>query len=389
MNCGFALALLLAVGEGSPWLRAHWTDDHATLEIASRAWSPQQGGHPLWLVGVAHIGDENFYRAVNAILEESDTVVFESVLPEGGMPPSEALPAERVEATQSTARLLATLLSGGTASHWNHRLAQIAEQDPRGASMARSLSRDGWGQPWHLVQRDEAWKVVSLGSDGQPGGEGEAADITVAIPEEKPIEAPGALQRTMADSLALTFQIDAMPYGNENWVPGDISIDQMEAAFAAHDLEVGDLGGLLQEEGFMGGMLSGILKMIPMLDAMLGGRIRDTMRVVLIEMLSQEELIDAVMKQQGEAFAHVLLDLRNQRAAEVARVKLRDGSVALVYGAAHMEGLESLLIDDQWALLETRWLPAITLDIRGSALSPMEVEMLRRWVRSTTGSMMQ
>ena len=58
------------------------------LEIASHRLRRPDGGPVINLVGVVHIGDAEYYRALQGELEEADVVLYESVKPEGtGGPP--------------------------------------------------------------------------------------------------------------------------------------------------------------------------------------------------------------------------------------------------------------------------------------------------------------
>jgi len=67
-------------------------------------------------------------------------------------------------------------------------LAPIPETYPRGGYLdTRELPTDGWGNPFiYLVPgRDgkSRYEIISYGSDGQPGGEDFAADISSAHPD--------------------------------------------------------------------------------------------------------------------------------------------------------------------------------------------------------------
>jgi pheromone shutdown protein TraB len=89
--------------------------------------------------------------------------------------------------------------------------------------------------------------------------------------------------------------------------------------------------------------------MIPTLDALFGGRVVDTIRVVLIETLGNESTVNGALRMQGPAFKEVLLDLRNERAMQVtdAEIMANDDleSIAVLYGAGHLSGLADLLAE--------------------------------------------
>jgi len=49
------------------------------------------------------------------------------------------------------------------------------------AGISRELPRDPWGNPYHYAVNGEEVTLSSLGSDGEPGGSGTAADITRTV----------------------------------------------------------------------------------------------------------------------------------------------------------------------------------------------------------------
>jgi hypothetical protein len=388
---GLLFACVLATsGSGSEkveplgWMRPVWNEAGGQLEIAARAYEPVDGGPRVWLVGVIHIGEPAYYDAVESLLMDSDRTVFESVLPTGGLPPGGADDVERAEQTEVTADLLAGMLAGSQASDWNGAIASLAADGPRMVGIARTLDRDGWGRPWVLTRAEHGStrQLVSFGADGSPGGEGVSADIMVEISATEPVPADGGLQRTMAESLGLVFQLDELPYGNMSWTPGDMSIDEVGAAFEARGERIEDLTDLLSEKGLVGGLVRGIFGMIPTLDALFGGRVVDTIRVVLIETLGNESAINGALTMQGPAFKEVLIDLRNERAMQITDSEIAANdelkSIAVLYGAGHLSGLAELLAErGDYTMVDERWLPAMHFNINDSPLSRGEVDLLR------------
>jgi hypothetical protein len=384
---GFFAAVSTSIAEEhAAWLRPVWDAEGGRLEIAARAFDSAERGDRIWLVGVTHVGESDYYTAVNELLDSCDVVVFESVLPVGGRPPWEAAAGEAVVATRKTADLLADVLAGTNAFDWNGAMSALAGSEARVTGLVRGLSRDGWNRPWMLARsEDGAATLTSLGSDGVPGGQGDAADIVATIPAQEPRVDEAMLQRSLAEMLGLTFQLDALPYDDVRWTPGDLDIEQLAAAFEARGQQIDNLTDLLSEQGLVGGIARGILAVIPTIDAMLGGRVVDTMKVLLIEMLGDEDMIDGALAMQGPAFREVLIDLRNERAMEVVDAIIACGesqrTVAVLYGAGHMAGLADLLSQrpGQWTPSGHRWLPAIEIDLSTSQLSQADVSMVKGW----------
>ena len=378
---GVLLATVIATP--MPWLRPMWSDTGGQLEVAARAWEEPEGSPRIWLVGVTHMGEPSYYAAIDTLLDQCDVVVFESVLPEGGTAPGGIDDAARADSTQATATLLARMLAGTVSSDWNQAMANLASSNTRVVSIVRPLARDGWGRSW--VIRDNS--VMSFGADGMLGGTGVNADIVVAVVEEEAQPDGGDLQRTMAESLGLVFQLDSLPYDDVHWVPGDLRIDQVAAAFKERGEDIGDITAMVAGGGIVGGVMVGVFKMIPMLDSIFGGRIVDTIRVMLIEMLGDEALIGSALKMQGPALEEVLLGLRNERAMEVLWEEVaeldRGQTIALLYGAGHLPGLVTILESQgDWEVTDTQWLQAIEIDFTTSPLTKTEVDMLRGWIRN-------
>src|SRR5258708_22422262 len=64
-----------------PYVRIINTDSNRIqLQIAAREFVPQRSGRPaVWLTGVSHIGDTNYYAALQAHLDAQSLVLYEGV----------------------------------------------------------------------------------------------------------------------------------------------------------------------------------------------------------------------------------------------------------------------------------------------------------------------
>ena len=64
-----------------PYVRIASSDsNHVALQIAARQFLPPRRGEPVvWLTGVSHIGDSNYYAALQAHLDTQSLVLFEGV----------------------------------------------------------------------------------------------------------------------------------------------------------------------------------------------------------------------------------------------------------------------------------------------------------------------
>ena len=68
------------------YVRVNQTRDRClTLEIAVRRFTPRGHESPsVWLVGVSHLGDPDYFKTVETLLAHQEVVLYEGVRPEGG-----------------------------------------------------------------------------------------------------------------------------------------------------------------------------------------------------------------------------------------------------------------------------------------------------------------
>ena len=270
-------------------------------------------------------------------------------------------------------------------------LAQRPSHRPS-VNVIRGLSNDAWGTPVAFVKNGDGVVVRSLGSDGQPGGDGAAADIDVRVPDEAGADG-GTLQRELAEALRMEFQLHNLPYEDPHWVPGDMSAEEVQRRLVGDHVEGGSdqgLGGMLTGTSTTGQFAVGLIRMLPAIDRVSGGRAIDGLRLMMIETLSNEQLLDQGLTIYGEQFEQVILHDRNDVALEYtfhhAAEASEDDAIAVLYGAAHLPGIDAGLRAKGWQPVETRWLPAISVDLEASALTPEDIQAIKGWT-DMAGSM--
>ena len=368
------------------------------LQIASRAFAPTRQGLPrVTLVGVAHVGERGFYRAVQALLEEHAVVLYESVKPPGASPPGGATEAQRIESTEAALEFLAALIEAHRAEHGDYpadlaALVQFAAgHDPRLGHFVAGALRDGWGRA--LVYRhgdgNDSFTLESLGADGQPGGEGPGTDLA-AGPDAGggalALAGEDSLQSELAAALGLEFQLDALDYSGAGFRPADLAMDELERALAAEGIDFAAIEGSLAGSSLPGKLAMFILRVVKFADRWLGGALADTFKVVLIEVLADEAVLEQALAQFGRGFGTVIIDQRNQVAVnELEAIIEREpevDSVAILYGAAHMEDMGERLADQLgYRPQRDTWLTAFEVDLAGSAMTPGDLDQIRRMVR--------
>ena len=331
---------------------------------------------------MAHLGDASYFEAIGELLESSDIVIFEAVLPEGAVAPSGLSDAERRSSTSASLEVLSHAAANlpDPPADMQAMAEAMVERHRVMANVVRRLQHDAWGNAVEIIETPDGIVFRSLGADGRIGGDGPAADIDVPMPEVPPGSGT-SLQRELAAVLRMRFQLSELPYERPNWVPGDMSAEEVSRRLSGGDGSV-DIGGLLTGSSMTGKLAVQLIRMLPGIDALSGGRAIDGFRLMMIELLSNPDLVKHGVAMYGEQLEQVILYDRNDVAIAATKKQLAslapDASIAVLYGAAHMPGLDAGLRDAGWEPVETRWLPAITIDFDTSNLDQDDIDAMRQ-----------
>ncbi len=390
-------------GERFMRIREESTQGPVRLELSIRTLRPSEDGQPtIHLVGVAHIAQPAYFRAIQAFLDKQDLVLFEGVGPDWMNVPEDATDERRAGATRGRMRFVA-----GAAER--HRLAMgsypasvealLEGAPPYERRQIADAFVDGWDRPVHYSAGEgdaESYSMVSLGSDAEPGGTGAEADITLddlgPISAGDPASGEG-IQSQLASATGLVFQLDSIDYTNQAWVNADMTIDQLLGISPGDGLggeggaiETGDEGadamiGMLSGDSMMAKLMGGVLKLIGSSEYS-----RSIFRLALIEMLGRsEELMELAAPQMGGDFFERIIDGRNEVVIDAVREASigedAPGSIAVFYGAGHMPGIEKTLVEeDGYRVSETMWLPAIVVDYDSSGIPPRQGAFFRSMI---------
>lgn len=367
------------------------------LELAARTFEPTSGEGPsVNLVSVMHIGDAAYYDELQVLLDAHDVVLFERVQPRdpaadalGDLPAAEA---SRVLATRRRLRHLAVAVErhrADTGHYPETASALLASLEGRAARSADRAARDAWDARIYYTaefasgaEHPSSFTLRSLGADGQPGGDGAAADLAFADqPPLHPSELGegGGMQKDIADALGLVFQLDAIDYNGAQWRNSDMSLEELSEAMgsAAGSDELFDV---LDGSSLFTGLATGLLKLI--------GRTRSgsgMLKIMGIEILARaDELLDQAPGEMGEMF-DVLIRQRNRIVVEDLERLLADegdvGSVAIFYGAGHMLDLERSLTGELgYAPAEETWHTGVSVDVAHTGLSTRRVASMRKMI---------
>ena len=167
----------------------------------------------------------------------------------------------------------------------------------------------------------------------------------------------GNLQRMMQKALGLEFQLDHIDYAAANFVHADLDAE----AFRKLQEDRGEnfltlLGKSIKMEKMR--RERGNVKSLTLFDLVRILRSKDSptdLKLALGEQFQDiEELIGGIEGQEGS----VLLTERNKAAARVLKKSIDGGkkSIGLFYGAAHLPGIEEILVRDLgFTHAETKW----------------------------------
>ena len=367
------------------------------LELSIRTLRPTEDGKPIvHLVGVAHIAQPAYYRALQSFLDKQDLVLFEGVGPDWMSVPEDATDDRRAGATRGRMRFVAgaaerqRLAMGGYPVTVETLLAQAEPYERR--QIADALV-DGWNRELiYEVGKDDPSRLtlLSFGADAEPGGsEGEAdialADLPPITPEE--LGSGDGLQSQLATATGLVFQLDSIDYSSEKWVNADMTVGELfgvtadDGLGAPGDGDADSLMGLLSGESTMAKIMGGILKLIGSSEYS-----RSIFRLAMIEMLGRsEELMELAAPQMGGDLFERIITERNAFVIDAVREAIDEedtpGSIAVFYGSGHMPGLESTLLEEDGYLVdETTWLPAIVVDYDSSGIPPRQGAFFRSMI---------
>jgi general secretion pathway protein G len=395
-------------GADSRFLRVVEVKDKSiALQIVSRTFlRPVGTGPKVTLVGVAHIGDKAFYQSLQKHLDSYDVVLYESVKPPGASRAHGETDQERVASTLASMRFIGGMIqachmrTGKYPVDLGELRTFATSQDSRLGAFITAAMIDAWNNPLRYERaatEDSAtttppFSLVSVGADGKPGGEDENADLILALdslPDSFEMSKDDGIQSQLASSLGLQFQLDAICYDRPNWRCSDMAMDEVNRRLQAKGLDFSLIGGTLAGSSLPAKIIKIMLGLMKLADTFMDGAIADTFKIIMIELLGDERLIDMSLDQLGDGFGEVIVSDRNQVAIDdVKRVIEREPqvkSVAIFYGAAHMPDMVKKLSEQlgyEPAPSEAdQWFTAIKVNYSESAVSPAEVRKLRMMMR--------
>ncbi len=293
------------------------------MQIALRKFLPaRHPGPAIWLAAVMHVGQPDYYRALQRFLDARTVVLYEGINPE-------ARPRHAHPSTAAATNL-----------------------------------------PLPSAQTDT--------------------------------NAPYSMQSTLARSLGLVFQLEAIDYDRTNFLNSDLSILQIQRIMAAQ--------APTAAPGQKGASNASFNTLLQIMDGstFLGSLFKIGMQFIALnpklQALAKLALIEAVGRLKGDLsdmrgvpqdwkqLIKVLIEARNQNLMADLNSELKkippSGSIAVFYGAGHMDDLEKrITVRLHYLPADELWLTAFSVDLRQSGISPAEAQITRDLIKGQMDQM--
>ena len=393
---------MLEQEEGPSWIRQQTQDNLVSLEIASRKYSAE-GKPDLWLVGVSHVANEAFYADIKLLLDELDVVLYESVRPDGARPPANTTPEQAVKSTKASMEFVADMgvkvaeEFGTMPESIDDIIVDASLIDRRFSGWIDDASVDAWNRPFALqvYPEESAFGLWSYGSDGAIGGEGYAADIFVKRSVTlKDVFAEGVvetqadetvnIQAEFADMLELEFQLDSLPYEEPNWFCSDLTIGEVNKLLhqkGADTAVIDSLSGATITAKFS----ASLMRLVPMLDSLAGGGVVETVKLLMIELLSMDDSMELSSEMQPELMEVIIVDRNTEVLKDIGvTLEIVEGvqSIGVLYGAGHMDDFHQRLeILFDYKPTEEFWFTAMSVNPSKSLLDEKEFRRMKMMLR--------
>ena len=232
-----------------------------------------------------------------------------------------------------------------------------------------------------------------IGFDGKKEKEKKTAESKVS-----------KLQTTLAQSLGLVFQLDAIEYERDHFRNSDLGVAELQAKLAGaspkgksaskeNDPQLRAFMKMLEGDSFALTLVQGILKLFqgnPQFQAMA--------RLVIIETIAASEGdVSKLAAASSPAMRRVfktLIDDRNAVVLKDLRKNMRGkevpSDIAVFYGAGHMKDLEERLCKKlAYSPAEETWVTVFSVNPKKAGLSAFETAMVSRMIKSQLAKMQQ
>lgn len=223
--------------------------------------------------------------------------------------------------------------------------------------------------------------------------------------KQGPVRRPEALYTKMADALGLISQYEGIDYRREHFHNADLTQGEMLARLRGETLTTPKPEGPDQVLGapakqaeakyqaltevMNGGGLTGVMANIGLAFIKHNPRLRATMLLGIIgtdSTASEQAMAKQLGGESGRRIARLIVEERNQEAVSGLRrfigQRKAGETIALFYGAAHLEGIEDALVRRFGYVPEsTEWLVAVKVNPEEAGLTPQQAKEALKMTR--------
>ena len=222
-------------------------------------------------------------------------------------------------------------------------------------------------------------------------------------------QAPGrhseALYTKVADALGLISQYEGIDYRRDHFFNADLSQAEMLARLRGDTLTTprpegpdkvlgppdkeAEVKYKMMTDVMQGGGLSGLIANLGLSFVKNNPRLRATMLLGIVgtdPAAGEKQMAKQLGGESGKRIARLIVEERNQEAISGLRRYIGQGktgeTIALFYGAAHLDGIEDALIRRFGYVPEnTEWLVAIRVDGEEAGLTPAQAQQALKMTR--------
>ena len=217
-------------------------------------------------------------------------------------------------------------------------------------------------------------------------------------PRETGTNAGYSMQSSLAESLGLVFQLDAINYDRPNFLNSDLSVLQIQRLMAGEPKAAPAVPG---QPSRSNASFDALLQIMDG-SSFLGSLVKMGMQFIgsnpKLQAMTKLTLIEAIGRLQGDfttlrnmppdlkQLLQVLIEARNQQVISDLKTELkiipRSGSIAVFYCTGHMEDMEKRLTSElHYRPADEIWLTSFSVDLKKAGITPGEAEIMRNLVK--------
>ena len=201
------------------------------------------------------------------------------------------------------------------------------------------------------------------------------------------------MQSSLAASLGLVFQLEAIDYDRTNFRNSDLSVGQLRGLIARQRAGAGEVGATQSFESLLqileGGSLLDVVLQVGLRFLGANPKLQAMSKLALIETIAQMKGDPSQLRglpPQMKQLLAVLIEQRNQKVVDDLKAELRemsrDSSIAVFYGTGHMPDLEMRLRKQlRYKPAEQQWLTAFSVNLAQAGISQGELGFIRDFVK--------